>query len=107
MAANQPVYMIVIGRIRDREKMGKYQAALMESGLYPKNQGGYRALGRPLDVFEGDIPDNQAYVVAEFPSLEHAQSFWNSDAYQNDIKPLREGAGDFDVVVIPTVSAAD
>lgn len=102
MSDEQPVFMIVIGRITDSEKMGAYQKALMESGLYPLNRGSYRAFGRPLDVFEGDVPENQAYVVAEFPSLGAAQAFWNSDAYQQDIKPLREGAGEFEVVVIPT-----
>lgn len=97
------VYMIVIGQIKDREKMDAYQAALMESEIYQKNGGFYVAFGKPVDMFEGDWPSNQAAVIAKFPSLSAAQSFWSSDAYQNEIKPLREGAGTFTVAVFPEV----
>lgn len=95
------VYMLVIGQIEDREKMNAYQNALMESGIYQENHGHYVAFGKPVEMFEGEWPDNQAAVIAKFPSLAAAQSFWNSDVYQNKIKPLREGAGNFNVSVFP------
>lgn len=102
MADNdEAVYMLVVGQITDSEKIGKYQGALMESGLYPKNEGHYIAFGRPVEMFEGDWPQDQAIVIARFPSREHAQRFWNSEEYQQRIKPLREGAGTFNVSVFP------
>lgn len=95
------VYMLVLGQIEDRDKMAAYQSALMASEIYQKNGGYYVAFGKPIDMFEGDWPSNQAAVIAKFPSLKAAQSFWNSDVYQNEIKPLREGAGTFTVAVFP------
>ena len=106
-AKEQAVYMLVIGQIEDGEKMAAYQSALMESGLYPEHDGHYVAFGKPVDMFEGSWPDNQGMVIAKFPSLQHARSFWNSDAYQNRIKPLREGAGTFNVSVFPEVAGGD
>lgn len=102
-----PVYMLVIGQIENRDKMAAYQAALMKSGLYPQHDGHYVAVGRPVDMFEGDWPDNQGIVIARFPSLAHAQAFWNSDTYQNEIKPLREGAGTFNVSVFSELKRDD
>ncbi len=98
-----PVYMLVLGNIIDREKMGQYQKALSESGLYPDNDGYYIAVGKPIEQFEGDWPESQGMVMAKFPSIEHARAFWNSDTYQNEIKPLRKGAGTFDVSVFPAL----
>lgn len=97
------VYMLVIGQIADRDKMNAYQSALMESEIYQKNGGYYVVFGKPVDMFEGDWPDNQAAVIAKFPSLAAARSFWDSDVYQKEIKPLREGAGTFTVSVFPAV----
>ncbi|MDX1480369.1 MAG: DUF1330 domain-containing protein [Woeseiaceae bacterium] len=100
----RPVYMLVVGEIRDREKMGEYQKALMASGLYPENGGYYLATGKPVEMFEGDWPQNRGMVIAKFPSLDHARSFWNSETYQKRIKPLREGAGSFNVSVFPALA---
>lgn len=105
-AGSGPVLMLVIGTITDREKMGQYQKALQDSGLYPENEGYYIAAGKPVEQFEGDWPGDQGMVMARFPSLEHARRFWNSDTYQNEIKPLREGAGTFVVSVFSDISAS-
>jgi uncharacterized protein (DUF1330 family) len=96
-----PVMMIVLATVSNPAKLGAYSKALAESGLYEKHQGYYAGIGRPVDSFEGAWGETEALVVARFPSLEAARSFWFSDAYQNKIKPLREGAGDFRVVVLP------
>ena len=101
---DNPVFMIVVGRIEDRDKMAAYQGALMASGLYPRHEGHYVAFGKPVDMFEGDWPGDQGLVVARFPSLDHAREFWNSEEYQQRIKPLREGAGTFNVSVFADVS---
>lgn len=99
----KPVYMLVIGQIEDREKMAAYQSALVESGLYPRHEGRYVAFGKPVDRFEGEWPGNQGMVMARFPSIGHARAFWNSEEYQQRIKPLREGAGIFNVSVFDGV----
>ena len=99
MSNDKPAYMVVIAEISDGEKMAEYQAALSASGLYPDNEGSYRVRGRPIEMFEGEWPSNQAVVVAKFPSADHARNFWRSDTYQNEIKPLRAGAGSFTVAL--------
>ena len=99
MSDDKPVYMLVIGQINDGQKMGAYQAALTASELYPKNNGGYQVRGRPIEMFEGEWPGNQAVVIAKFASADDARNFWHSDTYQNEIKPLRAGAGSFTVAL--------
>ena len=91
--------MLVIAEVADAKQLAAYQGELMASGLYPENGGEYLVKGRPLEMFEEEWPSNQALVIARFPSAEHARKFWYSDAYQNDIKPLREGAGRFTVAL--------
>lgn len=103
MSDTKPAYMLVIGQINDGKKMGEYQAALTASGLYAKNEGGYEVRGRPIEMFEGEWPSNQAVVIAKFASAEHARNFWQSDTYQNEIKPLRAGAGHFTVALFEEV----
>ncbi len=100
MSETKPAYMLVIAEVTDGKKLANYQGELMASGLYPRNEGEYLAKGRPLEMFEGEWADNQALVIARFPSAEHARRFWYSEQYQNDIKPLREGAGRFTVALI-------
>ena len=93
-----PVLMLVHGEIFDRQAFGAYIAALGESGLYPANQGYYRAISPATDVFEGDIPDGRGVVLARFPCLDAARRFWDSDEYQQ-IKALRMDAARFEVSV--------
>lgn len=99
MSETKPAYMLVVAKVTDGKKLKHYQGELMASGLYPRNEGEYLVKGRPLEMFEGDWADNQALVIARFPSAEHARQFWYSEQYQNDIKPLRAGAGQFTVAI--------
>ena len=51
-----------------------------------------------VEQLEGK-PDNRKIVVSEWPSMEAAQSFWNSDEYA-ELKQLREGAAEIDVNLV-------
>ena len=97
MSNEKPAYMLVVATIEDSDKMVDYQRALTASGLYPDNHGGYLVKGRPLEIFEGEWPSNQAVVIAKFASAQNAHDFWHSEQYQEQIKPLRQGAGRFSV----------
>jgi uncharacterized protein (DUF1330 family) len=99
MSETKPAYMVVVAEVTDGKKLANYQGALMASGLHLQNEGEYVAKGQPLEMFEGDWPDNQRLVIERFPSAEHARKFWYSDQYQNKIKPLRDGAGRFTVAL--------
>ena len=97
----EPVIMVVAGPTLDRARMGQYAGAIAKSGLYPEVGGYYLNAPAPVAVFEGDIPDGYVTLMVRFPSLEKAKEFWNSDVYQNEIKPLRlnPSAGDYYVTV--------
>jgi CpeT protein len=99
-ACVEPVRMLVFGEIRDRKAFGAYARALAESGLYPQNGGYYEAMSPALEVFEGSPPPGRGVIIARFPCLEAAQRFWNSDEYAQ-IRKLREGIADFEVLVLP------
>jgi uncharacterized protein (DUF1330 family) len=107
MADETPVFMVVVATVTDRSKMASYAKALADSGLYDAHQGYYAAIGKPIDVFEGDWGDGDSLVVAKFPSAQAARAFWDSEAYQSAIKPLRAGAGSFKVGLFPCLPVPD
>jgi uncharacterized protein (DUF1330 family) len=94
-----PVYLVVTAMVADPVRMGAYARALAASGLYEKHGGRYVTIGRPLVDLEAW--DGRSVVVAEFPSLARAQAFWSDPVYQGQVKPLRDGAGDFHVALFP------
>lgn len=96
-----PVIMVVAGRTLDRAQMGKYAQALAQSGLYPKAKGYYLNNPRPIRHLEGNPHADDVALMVRFPSECAVLSFWNSDEYQNNVKPLRLNprAGDYVVTV--------
>jgi uncharacterized protein (DUF1330 family) len=92
-------FLVVTADVTDPRKLGAYTRALAASGLYEKYGGRYITLGRPSADLEAW--DGRAIVVAEFPSAEAAQAFWNDPVYQLEVKPLREGAGTFHIALFP------
>lgn len=106
---NDAVIMVVSGDTLDRARMGQYAGAIAKSGLYPKAKGYYLNAPKPIAVFEGDVPENHVTLMVRFPSLENAKAFWNSDAYQNDIKPIRlnPSAGNYTVTVYKEIDLPD
>jgi uncharacterized protein (DUF1330 family) len=99
-ACVQPVRMLVYGEIRDRKAFGNYLGALRESGLYRKFDGYYEAFTPALEVFEGTPPESRGVVIVHFPCLDAARRFWRSDEYA-EIRKLREGIAEFEVLVLP------
>jgi uncharacterized protein (DUF1330 family) len=61
----------------------------------------------PFEVLEGN-DDVRGVVLFEFSSMEEARRWYNSAAYQQ-VKKLREGAADFDLILVDggVVSAAE
>jgi len=99
----KPVIMVVRGLIHDMGRLRAYGQALAASGLYPALGGYYLNAPRAIAVFEGNVPKNESILMVRFPCLAHAKAFWNSRAYQDDVRPMRldPSAGDFTVSVYP------
>ena len=106
---SEAVIMVVSGTTLDAQRMGAYAQALGASGLYPESGGYYLNNPRPIDVFDGDVPENFVTLMVRFPSHKVARDFWDSEIYQNEIKPLRQNpsAGDYFVTVYAEADLPD
>jgi uncharacterized protein (DUF1330 family) len=91
-------YMIVFGAFTDRERfMATYQKAV--GPMIERFGGRYVMVGRELQVLEGAFPGGGGCVVSVWPDRAAALGFWASPEYAA-VKPLREGTGQFQVVLV-------
>jgi uncharacterized protein (DUF1330 family) len=91
-------YMIVLGAFSDLDRfLATYQAAV--APLIDAFGGRYILVGSGLEVLEGAFPGGGGGVISVWPDRDAALRFWNSPEYAA-IKPLREGTGQFQVVLI-------
>ena len=94
-------YMLVMGGIEDpstvpdKERAQSYGPAVWS--LVESFGAFYVLRGTPETVYEGEWPAWKAAVISKWPCRETGSEFWNSDAYQNDVKPRRKNAGVYDV----------
>ncbi len=96
--SGKPAFLLVTAHVTDRARMGAYARALAASGLYEKHGGAYDFIG-PAAVDLENWPAGMSAVCARFPSRAAAAAFWASAQYQDEVKPLREGAGVFHVAI--------
>lgn len=96
-----PVYMVVAGQTKDRERMMAYGKAIADSGLYDRLGGYYINAPQPIATFEGEPGAGFVTLIVRFPCAANAKAFWYSKEYQEKIKPLRENpsAGDYTVTL--------
>ncbi len=81
-------YIIAKINVTDMEQYKKYTA--VTPGIIEKFGGRFIVRGGEVVTLEGPEEDRRV-VLLEFPSLEQAQAFYNSEEYQAAIK-LRTGA---------------
>ena len=103
-SGSRPAYLLVQGRVTDREGFKAYNAALPP--IYRKYGGEYLALVPApfVEVAEGPA-ENRSIVLARFPSREAARAFWDSPEYA-EAKKLREGKGTFFVTILDGLPGA-
>lgn len=91
-------YVVSIARVDNwSENFQKY--ADLAADLTAKLGAEYVIRGKPVTNCEGEIFNDRVLVVSKWPSVEAAQSYWNSGEYQEDIKPLRDNTGVYDVAI--------
>ena len=87
-----PAYIIVMreGPLRDSAAMNEYQKRTrqMQSDIKPMPRVIYGA----IEGLEGEAPE--ALVMLEFPSMDDARAWYNSDGYQ-DALPYRLQSGEY------------
>lgn len=94
---SMPAYLISLSRqVTDRERLEEYWANVAPAfkGVEAKPLVAYT----PFEVLEGD-GDFRGVVLFEFSSMEEARRWYRSTAYQ-EVKKLREGAAEFDLILV-------
>lgn len=86
-------FMFIQANITDPEQFMEY--AKRAPALIAEHGGRYRCMRGAVEQLEGK-PDNRKIVVSEWPSMEAAQTFWNSPEYA-ELQGIREGAAEIDV----------
>ena len=89
-------YMFIQAEITNPEQFMEY--AKRAPALIEQFGGRYRCMRGAVEQLEGK-PDNRKIVISEWPSMEAAQTFWNSDEYA-ELKQLRDGAAEIDVNLV-------
>jgi uncharacterized protein (DUF1330 family) len=89
-----PAYIIVETDITDPEQYEQYKAA--SPGAVAAGGGRFIARGGELAVLEGDWRPSRL-VLLEFPDLDAAKRFYESEQYQA-AKRLRDGAARLNMV---------
>lgn len=98
-ACNRPVYLVVWIENLNRERSAAYGRALRESRIVSRNGGEYLAVSPPGLILEGNWPADRGFVVERYPCRARFDAMWFSAEYQNVIKPLREGSGNYTVAL--------
>ena len=93
-------YMIVQIDVTNMEQYREYTK--LTPAIVEKFGGQFIVRGGDVVTLEGQ-PETRRIVVVQFPSVEAATNFYNSDEYQVAIK-VREGAATGQFIVVPGVS---
>jgi uncharacterized protein (DUF1330 family) len=91
-----PAYVIVETNITDPEQYEQYKAA--SPGAVASGGGRFVVRGGELAVLEGDWSPSRL-VMVEFPDLEAAKRWYESERYQ-EAKRLRDGAAELRMVAV-------
>ncbi len=94
-ACSDPFLVVGMTKVTDPEAYGRYSNAIRSTNM--PRRAGYKLLfgGQPVEVLEGDWPGDYATMVSVYPCREAWENFYLGDEYVNNVKPLRDGAGDF------------
>lgn len=94
-------YMIVIAHLSDRQRFLDGYARVVPQ-LVEQFGGRYVIRGSGGSFLEGGWCDRASALVSEWPDRAAAQAFWDSPEYAA-AKRLREGTGEFQVLLIDAV----
>ena len=89
-------YMLAVCKITNmKPEMKEY--AKKSAALCKAHGGKYLLRGMPKENYDGDLLDGKLVILTEFPSMVELETFIKGDEYQNNVKPLREGTGEYHI----------
>lgn len=89
-------YIVVAARV-DKRTEGFMEYSKRAGELTYRCGGEYIVRGPAETVLEGEMWSERPCVISRWPSLQAAREFWNSEEYQDVLKPLRANTGLYDV----------
>jgi len=93
-------FIIVDTKINDAEAYEEYKS--LAKPIAEKYGGVYRTRGGELDVLESDLWTPTRVVVVEFPDMESARRFANSEEYA-PVKAIRRANADCTLMIVDGV----
>ena len=96
-----PAYVIVNVRVHDPDRYAEYASRAPET--IAAFGGRYLARGGAVDVREGAWSPERL-VVLEFPDVDAARAWWESDEY-SALRAIREEASEAELVITEGVAA--
>jgi len=93
-------FIIVDTKINDAEAYEEYKS--LAKPIAEKYGGVYRTRGGKLDVLESDLWTPTRVVVVEFPDMESARRFANSEEYA-PVKAIRRANADCTLMIVDGV----
>lgn len=98
-----PAYLVARVDVRDWERYKEYMRHTPR--VIAQHGGHFIVRGAPTITIEG-ADDPRRLVVIEFPSLERAKAFYDSNEYRS-IRRYRDGAGEAQFVIVDGYPAAE
>jgi uncharacterized protein (DUF1330 family) len=92
-----PAYLIVDTAIENADEYENYKA--LAKPIAEQYGGVYRARGGSMDVLEVDLWSPTRMVIIEFPDMQAARAFTDSEEYA-PVKPLRRDNARCTMVIV-------
>jgi uncharacterized protein (DUF1330 family) len=89
-------YVVVDAQVTDAQKGAEYSK--LSGPSVARHGGRYLGRGAPAALLEGGWNPDRV-VVIEFPSVQAAQDWYDSDDYR-EARVVREGAGQWRMIVV-------
>jgi len=90
-------FLIVDTEIKNPDKYEEYKK--LAKPIAEKYGGNYRARGGEMDVRETDLWTPTRVVIIEFPDMDSARAFVDSDEYA-PVKPLRRDNANCTLLIV-------
>ena len=91
-------YLLAVCEVTNRaETLKEYQ--LKSAELIAKHGGKYLVRGPSAGNIEGDFLQGKVVVLSEWSSVDDINAFINGDEYQNNVKHLRDGTGNYHIAI--------